>query len=41
MRKTGADNRIKLSVSAVSRSLLAEASGKRHAANQPRRIITK
>jgi DNA-binding NarL/FixJ family response regulator len=29
MRKTGADNRVKLSVSAVSRSLLAEASGKR------------
>jgi DNA-binding NarL/FixJ family response regulator len=29
MRKTGADNRIKLSVSAVSRSLLAEARGKR------------
>jgi len=29
MRKTGAYNRVKLSVSAVSRSLLAEASGKR------------
>ena len=29
MRKTGADNRIKLSVSAMSHSLLADASGKR------------
>jgi DNA-binding NarL/FixJ family response regulator len=29
MRKTGADNRVQLSVSAVSHSLLAEASGKR------------
>ena len=29
MRKTGADNRVKLSVSAMSRSLLAEGSGKR------------
>jgi DNA-binding NarL/FixJ family response regulator len=28
MRKTGADNRVKLSVSAISHSLLAEASGK-------------
>jgi DNA-binding NarL/FixJ family response regulator len=35
MRKTGADNRVKLSVSAVSHSLLAEASGKRHGASQP------
>jgi DNA-binding NarL/FixJ family response regulator len=35
MRKTGADNRVKLSVSAVSRSLLAEASGKRGGAAQP------
>ncbi|HKN20410.1 MAG TPA: response regulator transcription factor [Terracidiphilus sp.] len=36
MRKTGADNRVKLSVSAVSHSLLAEASGKRHSATRPR-----
>lgn len=34
MRKTGADNRVKLSISAVSQSLLAEASGKRAAASQ-------
>jgi DNA-binding NarL/FixJ family response regulator len=34
MRKTGADNRIKLSVSAVSQSLLAEARGKRASVNQ-------
>jgi DNA-binding NarL/FixJ family response regulator len=38
MRKTGADNRVKLSVSAVSRSLLAEASGKRAGV---KKIITK
>jgi DNA-binding NarL/FixJ family response regulator len=35
MRKTGADNRIKLSVSAVSQSLLAEAHGKRASVTQP------
>ena len=34
MRKTGADNRVKLSTSAVSQSLLAEASGKRVAASR-------
>jgi len=37
MRKTGADNRVKLSVSAVSHALLAEASGKRHGATRPTR----
>jgi DNA-binding NarL/FixJ family response regulator len=36
MRKTGADNRIKLSVSAVSHSLLAGASGKRPGPARPR-----
>jgi DNA-binding NarL/FixJ family response regulator len=36
MRKTGADNRVKLSVSAVSQSLLAEASGKRPGTARPR-----
>lgn len=35
MRKTGADNRVKLSTSAVSQSLLAEASGKRAAVSRP------
>jgi DNA-binding NarL/FixJ family response regulator len=35
MRKTGADNRVKLSVFAVSHSLLAEASGKRADATRP------
>ncbi len=35
MRKTGADNRVKLSVSAVSQSLLAEARGKRAGISQP------
>jgi DNA-binding CsgD family transcriptional regulator len=35
MRKTGADNRVKLSVSAVSHSLLAEASDKRARATRP------
>jgi DNA-binding NarL/FixJ family response regulator len=35
MRKTGADNRVKLSVSAVSHSLLAEASGKRPGIARP------
>lgn len=41
MRKTGADNRIKLSVSAVSQTLLAEASGKRLGRTQPCHRITK
>jgi DNA-binding NarL/FixJ family response regulator len=35
MRKTGADNRVKLSISAVSQSLLAEAEGKRAGTPQP------
>jgi len=35
MRKTGTDNRVKLSVSAVSRSLLAEASRKRDRCTRP------
>lgn len=39
MRKTGADNRIKLSVSAVSHSLLAEAKGKRP--TTPRGLLKK
>jgi DNA-binding NarL/FixJ family response regulator len=34
MRKTGADNRIKLSVLAVTHSMLAEARGKRHRASR-------
>ena len=37
MRKTGADNRVKLSISTVSQSLLAEASDKRVAASRPGR----
>ena len=37
MRKTGADNRVKLSTSAVSRSLLEDASGKRGGAPRPGR----
>jgi DNA-binding NarL/FixJ family response regulator len=36
MRKTGAQNRVKLSVSAVSHALLAEASGERRGATRPR-----
>jgi DNA-binding NarL/FixJ family response regulator len=36
MRKTGVDNRVKLSVSAVSQSLLAGAGGKRPGAAHPR-----
>lgn len=35
MRKTGVDNRVKLSISAVSHSLLADASGKRARPFQP------
>lgn len=41
MRKTGADNRVKLSVSAVSHSLLAEAIGKRLGRTPSNRKITK
>jgi DNA-binding NarL/FixJ family response regulator len=37
MRKTGADNRVQLSISKVSQSLLAEASGKRQGANRSSR----
>jgi DNA-binding NarL/FixJ family response regulator len=37
MRKTGADNRVQLSISKVSQSLLAEARGKRQGANRPTR----
>jgi DNA-binding NarL/FixJ family response regulator len=40
MRKTGADNRVKLSVSALSRSLLADASDKRQGRIPPNRKIT-
>jgi DNA-binding NarL/FixJ family response regulator len=40
MRKTGADNRVKLSVSAISYTLLAEASGKRRSAKIPGKMIT-
>lgn len=41
MRKTGADNRVKLSVSAVSYSLLAEASNKRLGRTPPHHKVTK
>jgi|HubBroStandDraft_1064217.scaffolds.fasta_scaffold255268_1 DNA-binding NarL/FixJ family response regulator len=37
MRKTGADNRVQLSISKVSQSLLAEARGKRQGANRTKR----
>ena len=40
MRKTGADNRVKLSVSAISYALLAEASGKRRSTKTAGSIIT-
>jgi DNA-binding NarL/FixJ family response regulator len=40
MRKTGADNRVKLSVSALSRSLLGEVRGKRQGATRPDEDIT-
>jgi DNA-binding NarL/FixJ family response regulator len=40
MRKTGADNRIKLSVSAVSHSLLADARDKRHGRSPRNHKIT-
>jgi DNA-binding NarL/FixJ family response regulator len=41
MRKTGVDNRVKLSVSAISYALLAEASGKRRSAKVANNIVTK
>ncbi|MFZ0339477.1 MAG: response regulator transcription factor [Terracidiphilus sp.] len=41
MRKTGADNRVKLSVSAMSRSLLAEGSGKRARVSASGKVLTK
>jgi DNA-binding NarL/FixJ family response regulator len=41
MRKTGADNRVKLSVSAVSHSLLAEARGKHPGRISPNHMLTK
>lgn len=40
MRKTGADNRVKLSVSALSRTLLAEGSSKRPGVASPRKTMT-
>jgi len=39
MRKTGADNRVKLSISALSRSLLGEAAALRTGPAQPRRRV--
>ncbi|MGA3133318.1 MAG: response regulator transcription factor [Terracidiphilus sp.] len=40
MRKTGADNRVQLSVSALSRSLLAEKTGQRGGPLPPHQVIT-
>lgn len=40
MRKTGADNRVKLSVSALSRTLLAEGSGRHPVIKRPGKTMT-
>jgi DNA-binding CsgD family transcriptional regulator len=41
MRKTGADNRVKLSVSVISYTLLAEASSKRREIKTSDKVVTK
>jgi DNA-binding NarL/FixJ family response regulator len=41
MRKTGADNRIKLSVSALNRSLLPQGTGRRGGSAAPYDIVTR